>query len=179
AGPYTGNYYRFNTSPPWSSGKPLIPTPQNTWVNAVLVNGVVPSRQDQSNGGLHNFPRMLEDWDKKNLYILGSFIQLNFSNYATGPYEHDAWEPGAIPVPGKTNWGASNVGSNGGPENIFYYMAPNRLWGYDVGLQYMPPGPASNKMQALSDERNEFYREPPADDPYICLLRQEVNFPCN
>jgi hypothetical protein len=60
-------------------------------------------------------------------------------------------------------------------------MAPNRLWGYDVGLQYMPPGPASSRMQALSDERNEFYREPPANDPYICLLRatEEVNFPCN
>ncbi len=179
SGPYTGNYYRFNTMP--GNGKSLNKTPEDTWVNAVLVNGVVPSRQNQSNGGLHNFPRLLEDWKKDqktnyNLHILGSFIQLNFSNYATGPYEHDAWEPGATPVAGKT----SNYNTNaGGQENIFYYMAPNRLWGYDVGLQYMPPGPASSRMQALSDERNEFYREPPANDPYICLLRQTVNFPCN
>ncbi|MCT7962773.1 hormogonium polysaccharide biosynthesis protein HpsA [Laspinema sp. D1] len=177
--PYNGNYYRFDNFP-WS-GKPLNKTPPDTWVNAVLVNGVVPSRQNQSNGGLHNFPRMLEDWqiDSKNntnLHILGSFIQLNFSNYATGPYEHDAWEPVATPVAGKTT---SFGTTSGGRENIFYYMAPNRLWGYDVGLQYMPPGAASSKMQELSAERNEFYREPPADDPYICLLRATVNFPCN
>ncbi|MCT7993930.1 hormogonium polysaccharide biosynthesis protein HpsA [Laspinema olomoucense] len=177
--PYTGSYYRFDNFP-WG-GKPLNKTPANTWVNAVLVNGVVPSRQNQSNGGLHNFPRMLEDWGSTNLNILGSFIQLNFSNYATGPYEHDAWEPGATPVAGKTPQSAYNGPTSGGLENIFYYLAPRRLWGYDVGLQYMPPGAASSKMQELSDERNEFYREPPANDPYICLLRatKEVNFPCN
>jgi hypothetical protein len=172
--PYTGSYYRFDNFP-WS-GKPLNKTPPNTWVNAILVNGVVPTRQNQSNGGLHNFPRMLEDWRNTNLNILGSFIQLNFSNYATGPYEHDAWEPEATPVAGKTtNWGTTS----GGKENIFYYLAPQRRWGYDVGLQYMSPGAASSKMQTLSNERNEFYREPPANDPYICLLRQTVNFPCN
>ncbi len=174
AAPYNGNYYRFDNFP-WS-GKPLNKAPADTWVNAVLVNGVVPSRQNQSNGGLHNFPRMLEDWQNMNLHILGSFIQLNFSNYATGPYEHDAWEPSATPVAGKTT---SFGTTSGGKENIFYYLAPNRRWGYDVGLQYMPPGAASSKMQELSDERNEFYREPPADDDYICLLRETVKFPCN
>ncbi|MBK4732778.1 type II secretion system protein [Oxynema sp. CENA135] len=168
---YNGSYYRFNALP-WNDGRKQIPAPDKTWVNMVMVNGVVPLRQGQSNGGLHNFPRLIEAWNGKNLYIRGSFIQLNFSTYATGPYEHDAWEPGTPAKTGKTSNYTSN---NGEQENIFYYWAPNRLWGYDVGLQYMPPGPASSRMSELSNERNEFYREPKADDPYICKLRAALS----
>lgn len=176
--PYAGNYFTFKSTPFAAGGRKLIDTPANTWVNMVMVNGVVPSRQGQGNGGFPTFPRMIENWRQRNLYFKGSFVQLNYSNYATAPFEHDAWEPGAVPVPGITTDYTNN---GGGQENIFYYLAPNRRWGYDVGLQYMPPGAASSRMSQLSNERNEYYREPEADDPYICKLRAAIapNFACN
>jgi len=170
--PYTGDYYRFDAFP-WNSGRKQIKVPDDTWVNMVMVNGIVPGREGQSDGGLQNFPRFIEDWQRKDLFIQGSFIQLNYSNYATGPYEHDAWEPNQNPVPGvTTNFGGT---SSGGTQNFFYYLAPNRKWGYDVGLQYLPAGPLSSRMSELSNERNEFYREPKADDPYICKLRAALS----
>lgn len=164
----------------------------NAWVNVVMVSGNVPSRNDQGNGGLHNFPRLLERWQNITLKIRGSFIQLNFSNYATSPFERDAWEPRSIgnnvvtttmqgafcnggnpckPVPGTSDT-SNNV-------NIMFYFAPNRDWGYDVGLQYMPSGPVSKRLVIRDAPRSEFYREPKASDPYICQLRKAINFPCN
>ncbi|MBW4494430.1 MAG: hormogonium polysaccharide biosynthesis protein HpsA [Oscillatoria princeps RMCB-10] len=136
-------------------------------VNAVIISGTVPSRQNQSNGGLHNFPRFLENWAsslyatgaEKELFFSGSLVQLNFSTYATGPWDQDAWEPGTSPT---------------SPENFKYYWPPKRRWGYDVGLQYAPPGNVSRRMVLPSDTRSEFYREPNADDKYICRLRKAI-----
>lgn len=142
----------------------------DTKANLTMVNGVVPAQTNQGNGGLINFPRMLENWrvdggsQDKTLTIRGSFMQLNFSQYATGPFDQDAWEPGI----------ASD--SN---ERIFYYLRPNRVWGYDVGLQYLPAGPVARRILVPGNERSEFYREPKGDDPYICLLRTALGFACN
>ncbi|MEM1425976.1 MAG: hypothetical protein AAGF75_05425, partial [Cyanobacteria bacterium P01_H01_bin.130] len=55
-----------------------------------------------------------------------------------------------------------------------YYRAPLRRWGYDVGLQYAPAGPIASRFVTLGDTRSEFYSEPTADDPYICLLRRTI-----
>jgi hypothetical protein len=63
--------------------------------------------------------------------------------------------------------------------NILFYAAPTRDWGYDVGLQYMPSGPVSKRLVIPDAPRTEFYREPKADNPYICELRKAINFPCN
>ncbi len=139
----------------------------NTTANLVMINGVVPARTNQGNGGLINFPRMLEDWltgGDKTLTISGSFMQLNFSQYATGPFDADAWEPGG-----------SNPVSD---ERIFYYVRPKRAWGYDVGLQYLPAGPVSRRIIVPGTERSEFYREPRGNDPYICRLRTALGFGC-
>lgn len=139
----------------------------DTTVNLSMIQGVVPARLNQGNGGLINFPRMLEDWltgGDKTLTINGSFLQLNFSQYATGPFDADAWEPGNNPV---------------SDERIFYYARPRRDWGYDVGLQYLPAGPVARRIVVPGNERSEFYREPKGDDPYICQLRGALGFACN
>ncbi len=135
--------------------------PVSTRVNAIFVSGLIPSRAGQSNGGLHNFPRFLEHWQSPNgipLYISGAFLQLNFSTSATAPFDQDAWEPTAT----------TNLLTN---EEIGYYDAPLRRWGYDVGLQYAPSGPAARRFITASNTRSEFYRELAVEDPYIKNLR--------
>ncbi|MEL6399708.1 MAG: hormogonium polysaccharide biosynthesis protein HpsA [Cyanobacteria bacterium J06626_4] len=129
-----------------------------TFVNAVFVSGVVPSRTQQYNGGLHNYPRLLESWRDPNtaLNIGGSFIQLNFSTSATGPFDQDSWESDDTPT---------------GDEYIEYYRNPLRNWGFDVGLLYNSPAPAARRFNDVGRERNEYYREVAADDPYVTNLR--------
>jgi hypothetical protein len=138
-----------------------------TRVNAVLFNGIVPSRPRQSYGGLHNFPRLLEKWgepdNRTTLAISGAFIQLNFSNYATAAYDQEAWEPEANPTTLTDD------------EAIRYYSPPTRAWGYDVGLQYAPAAPITRRFSNPGSFRSEFYTEPEANDPYMCKLRNVVN----
>ncbi len=136
-----------------------IPQDTETGVNVIMVSGVVPAQKFQGYGALSNFPRFLENWDdgKTNLRFAGSFLQLNFSNYATGPFDDDSWEPGEAPIPGK---------------EVLPYRPPARLWGYDVGLQLAQASPAASRFTTLSNEKNEFYSEPPGSDAYmknLCL----------
>ena len=133
----------------FSDGKPLINAAIER-VNAIIISGVVASRTQQGYGGLHNFPRFISYWD--TLHISGAFLQLNFSNYATAPFDQDAWEV--------------NQNSNGN-QQIKYYRPPKRRWGYDVGLQYAPAGPVASRFVSAASVRSEFYSEPPADDPYM------------
>ncbi|MEM1291311.1 MAG: hormogonium polysaccharide biosynthesis protein HpsA [Cyanobacteria bacterium P01_H01_bin.162] len=124
----------------------------NTFVNSIFVSGIIPRRPQQGYGGLHNYPRLLEDWGGQALSIQGSFLQLNFSTAGVGPQEQEAYDPGAPPT---------------ATEHIVYYWPPERRWGYDVGLLYVPPSPAARRFVALSNDRSEYYRELPANDPYI------------
>ncbi|MEL6222594.1 MAG: hormogonium polysaccharide biosynthesis protein HpsA [Cyanobacteria bacterium J06627_8] len=138
-----------------------------TRVNAVLFNGIVPSRPSQSYGGLHNFPRLLEKWgeppnNRTTLAISGAFIQLDFSNYATAPYDQEVWEPIANPTTLTDD------------ELIRYYSPPTRAWGYDVGLQYVPAAPITRRFSNPGSFRSEFYTEPEANDAYVCTLRNVV-----
>ncbi|NJR49723.1 MAG: hypothetical protein HC780_09275 [Leptolyngbyaceae cyanobacterium CSU_1_3] len=138
-------------------------TPARTRVNTIVVSGISPSRQNQAYGGLHNFPRFLERWEQEEtnttddvpLNFAGSFLQLSFSNYATAPYDLEAFEPGSSPASG---------------EVLSYYSPPARLWGYDVALQFTPASPAASRFVTSSKNRNEYYTEPPANDPYINKL---------
>lgn len=139
-----------------------------TRVNSIIVSGIPPSRQGQSYGGLHNFPRFLQDWQRPGFtpfWFAGSLLQLNFANYATSPYDLDAWEPNATP--------------STSAEVTEYYKAPKRLWGYDVALQFAPAGPAAARFVTASKLRNEFYNELPATDPYIRKLCQAMKTPAN
>ncbi|MEL6224779.1 MAG: hormogonium polysaccharide biosynthesis protein HpsA [Cyanobacteria bacterium J06627_8] len=149
--------YRSRDFYSFSSSKPLN-TAATTRVNAIIISGLVPSRNDQAYGGMHNFPRFIEKWSR--LYISGGLLQLNFSNYATAPFDQDAWE---------TNQNTT------GSERIKYYSPPNRLWGYDVGLQYSPAGPIAARFVTPQLIRSEFYSEPTADDPYMAHLCHQVS----
>lgn len=140
----------------FNSQKPLI-NAATTRVNAIIISGLVPSRTDQAYGGMHNFPRFIENWTR--LYISGGLLQLNFSNYATAPFDQDAWE--------------SNQNTTGS-ELIRYYSPPNRLWGYDVALQYSPAGPIASRFVSAQAIRSEFYSEPPADDQYMINLCRAI-----
>ncbi len=124
-------------------------------INAILISGLIPSRPNQSYGGLHNFPRFIERW-RTDLFISGSLLQLNFSTYATAPFDQDSWEPGS---PAQNN------------ESIQYYGPPGRRWGYDVGLQYAPAGPVEERFVTSNKNVSEFYRQLPIDDPYVKSLR--------
>ncbi len=152
---YGGGYYLF------SNGKALMRT-STMHVNMTMANGINPPRSNQDYGGLHNFPRFLENWGGQNLIIAGSMLQLNYSNYATGNYDQQAWEPGTAVLP---------IGSGG--QQINYYGAPNRDWGYDVALQYVSAGPLSRRLFQIEPTRDEFYQEVDASNtPYICRLRR-------
>lgn len=143
-------YYAF------TDGKPQIDA-QTERVNAIIISGTVASRPQQGYGGLHNFPRFISDWG--TLHISGAFLQLNFSNYATAPFEQDAWEMDEDPT---------------GDQAIKYYGPPTRRWGYDVALQYAPAGPIASRFVTATAIRSEFYSEPPADDPYMVQLCQAM-----
>ena len=138
-----------------------------TNINSIVVSGIVPSQDGKSYGGLHNFPRFIENWGGTTLDYVGSFLQLNFSNYATAPFQMMAWEyddSGAV------------TPSFDGNENLEYYNAPDRQWGYDVGLQLAPAGPAASRFVLVKTPRNEFYSEPQINDPYIqnlCKVAQD------
>ncbi|ESA32692.1 hypothetical protein N836_25590 [Leptolyngbya sp. Heron Island J] len=141
----------------------LIPAADNTRVNALLVSGIVPLRSGQNYGGLHNFPRLLEYWPDKNLFIAGGFFQLNFSTQATAPFDQDAWEPGTNPD--------SMAVYNG------FYGAATRIWGYDVAFQYTSVAPIARRFISFGRPRSEFYRELPLNDAYIsnlCTARNEA-----
>lgn len=129
-------------------------TPQRT--NATIISGIGPSRSGNSYGGLHNFPRFLEDWNNNNLFIQGAFLQLNFNTAGTGPFDLDSWEPGDVPT---------------STEQILYYSPPSRRWGYDVALQFAPAGPIAQRFVAVGRPRSEHYRELPIEDPYVTNLR--------
>jgi hypothetical protein len=156
------SYYPY---PADATRQPLNFARANTRVNSIIISGIPPSRQNQSYGGMHNFPRLLENWRDRKLYISGSFLQLNFSNYATGPYDQDAFEVGS----------ATLADSAPGGELVGYYYPPIRVWGYDVGLQYAPAGPIAQRFVTFASIRSEFYDEPPANDPYISNLCRAIN----
>ena len=152
--------------------RPADTTP--TFVNAVFVSGIVPSRFRQPYGGLHNYPRLIEYWKTGpntgdpdiDLHIAGAFLQLNFSTAATAPHEQIAWEENEqTDGPDDSDIRDRYTSTTG------YYKPPNRRWGYDVGLLYVPPAPAARRFATFGAPRSEYYRELPADDPYVVNLR--------
>lgn len=152
---------------PYSTSRPRqIPfgtrgTEDVTNVNSIMIGGIIPSRELQPYGGMHNFPRLLERWEGVPMRIAGSFLQLNFSNYATGPFDQEVWEPDAA---------KSIAATEGNDMNGYFGFAPDRLWGYDVALKLASPSPAASRFTTPSTERNEFYEEPKVNDPYIQRL---------
>jgi hypothetical protein len=133
---------------------------RETRVNAIAISGTLPSRLDQTAGGMHNFLRLNELWRNTNLFFSGSMIQLNYSTYATGPFLQQSFEP-----PNLVKGSALTRGFD-------YYFPPNRRFGYDVGLQIARrPSAVSARFQFPSNTRTEFLRELDPQDPYVRRLR--------
>lgn len=133
---------------------------RETRVNAIAISGTLPSRLDQTAGGMHNFLRLNELWRNTNLFFSGSMIQLNYSTYATGPFLQQSFEP-----PNLVTGSALTRGYD-------YYYPPNRRFGYDVGLQIARrPSAVSARFQFPSNARTEFLRELDPQDPYVRRLR--------
>ncbi|MFS8779727.1 hormogonium polysaccharide biosynthesis protein HpsA [Synechococcus sp. W55.1] len=143
---------------------------RETRVNAIAISGVIPSRLNQTGGGMHNFLRLNELWRDVNLFFSGSMIQLNYSTYATGPFLQHSFEPPNL-VPDPTS-----------VRGFDYYFPPNRRFGYDVGLQIARrPSAVSARFQFPSNTRTEFLRELDPQDPYVrrlrCALQQQPGVP--
>jgi hypothetical protein len=89
-------------------------------VNAAIVTGTVPSADTSSStttfsGGVHNLPRLLEDWTSVNLYLNTSIIRLWDSQAATNQWKYQG----------------------------NYYLPPNRFFSFDqnfLNLAKIPPG---------------------------------------
>ncbi|MFS8841094.1 hormogonium polysaccharide biosynthesis protein HpsA [Synechococcus sp. W55.2] len=133
---------------------------RETRVNAIAISGVIPSRLNQTGGGMHNFLRLNELWRDVNLFFSGSMIQLNYSTYATGPFLQHSFEPPDL------------VADPTFVRGYDYYYPPNRRFGYDVGLQIARrPSAVSARFQFPSNTRTEFLRELDPQDPYVRRLR--------
>jgi hypothetical protein len=103
----------------------------STTVNAALLTGVVPTTgtgSSQFSGGVHNLPRLLEDWyqggggSQKFLTLNTSIANLFNSTIATGVFRNPST------MPGTSNW---------------YYDPPRRNFSYDINFldpAKQPPG---------------------------------------
>lgn len=133
-----------------------IQTTTPTTVNALIASGISPSRIYHGYGGMHNFIRLIENWQTTQaLNFAGSLIQLSFSKYS-GPFAINAWEAGTV-----------RLDATGLDD---YYVAAQRNFGYDVALAYAPAGAVAGRLSSPSRDRSEFYRELPVTDPYIVNL---------
>ncbi|MEH2161733.1 MAG: hormogonium polysaccharide biosynthesis protein HpsA [Nostoc sp.] len=138
-----------------------------TTFNLVAAGGDTPARPREDNGGLHNFVRLLENWNptgaSSNAYIAkinGSFIQRTRSAYATAPLV--AYLNGssltAYPI-------------NNASGQVPYYQPPKRQWGYDVGLLSQSPDAFSQKLAITPNNKpNEYFREVGRDDTWVQKL---------
>ena len=95
-------------------------------INAAIVTGTVPSTGTNGttfSGGVHNLPRLLEDWSSKNLWLNTSILRLWDSNMATNQFRNPA-------------------GFNPTPVNP-YYNPPTRHYSFDLNFldpSKVPPG---------------------------------------
>ncbi len=109
----------------WSDAKSTLPvanrSTSDTTVNAAILSGIVPSTgsaQSQYSGGVHNLPRLLENWSNSHLWLNSSIVNLYNSQIANSPF---LWP---------------------GPSG--YYYAPTRHFSYDLNFanpnRQPPPG---------------------------------------
>ena len=95
-------------------------------INAAIVTGTIPSTGTSGttfSGGVHNLPRLLEDWSSRNLWLNTSILRLWDSNMATNQFRNPA-------------------GFNPSPVNP-YYNPPTRHYSFDLNFlnpSKVPPG---------------------------------------
>jgi hypothetical protein len=158
-----------------------IPKARTTEFNLIVASNDVPSRAlsatlGDTNGGMQNLPRFMENWKGLTNTIAGSFIQFKRSSYATAPYlsvindagapfkaklfDYDATYP---TTPYKIETGQGTIG---------YFVPPNRDWGFDVGLLSQPPDLFAQKftLPASQKKPDEYFREISRDDDWVKAL---------
>jgi hypothetical protein len=94
---------RANTSTPTA-------TTSTVEIAAAFLMGLTPTNKNGngiSSGGVHNFPRFLENWSGKDVWIRGSLVCLFESRVAS-----EAWTTGAYSPPNR-NWGFNDLFRNG------------------------------------------------------------------
>jgi len=159
------------------------PTTTNrpTTFNLIIAAGDNPTRDaagglpSEFNGGMPNFPNFLENWDARiPARISGSFIQFKRSSYATAPYVSKL-QPKPTSIANATAGGIFNYPQNYNTGNSAgrspYNTAPNRQWGFDVGLLSQLPDAFSQRITTPSaGDPNKFYRELSQDDEWVKTL---------
>jgi type II secretory pathway pseudopilin PulG len=164
---------------------------KETTFNAVFVMGDSPARPlpnigataAESNGGLGNFPRFAEAWgDQTAAKISGGLIQFKRSGVATAPFETITNEKTDTALFFDTSWPTNLSNFPQDPSNFLYpgsasgnkapyYTAPDRQWGYDVGLLSQTPDLFSRRFVApQAGTPNEFFREVARDDKWVKTL---------
>ncbi len=151
--------------------------------NFVMGAGDVPGRPLETNGGLQNLARVLENWQTPNQRatdILGSFVQTGRSRYATAPYL-SAKDDLSLFGGDEIRYNIANA-----QRRIPYFTPPTRNWGYDVGLLSQPPDYFARKFAQLESEQKceededgnitscdkqytvtQYFREVGKDDPWV------------
>ncbi len=149
-----------------------------TTFNLAAAAGDTPPRANsstslyESNGGLYNFVRFLENWTTNTVVrINGSFIQLKRSAYATAPWSSVlSSSPGGIFTYPQAYKDVYNLLGNGWGY-LPYYVPPDRQWGFDVALLSQSPDMFAQKLTlAPTNPPNEFFREVGRDDLWIKAL---------
>ncbi|MDF0555811.1 hormogonium polysaccharide biosynthesis protein HpsA [Kamptonema sp. UHCC 0994] len=147
---------------------------ETTDFNLVVAASDIPSRPNgDSNGGMQNLTRFIENWNPTTLgtqdtRIQGSFIQLSRSAYSTAPY---------VAILNKTPTfslfdypSVYKIQNAGGTVPTF--VAPNRQWGYDVGLLSQSPDLFTQLFTTPTTQTNsdKFFREVGRDDVWVKTL---------
>ncbi|MBD1924765.1 hypothetical protein H6F74_00470 [Trichocoleus sp. FACHB-90] len=145
---------------------------RGTIFNLLVAGGDSPSSggtRIESNGGLQNFVRFIENWYNIPARISGSFIQFKRSTYATAPFT-PVLSPSFDPT--KTPFGYTRLYTSeifGG--KVPFYVEPKRYWGFDVALLSQLPDLFSQRFTTPSaGDPNEFYREVGRDDEWVKTL---------
>ena len=156
---------------------------RSTEFNLIVASNDVPSRAlsptlGDSNGGMQNLPRFMENWKGQTNSIAGSFIQFKRSAYATAPYLSSINDTaGGSPFNAKLFNGDLSLPSppykiETGGGAIGYFVPPNREWGFDVGLLSQPPDLFAQKFTLPASQRkpDEYFREISRDDDWVKAL---------
>jgi len=154
-------------------------SPAPTTFNLVSASGDTPARPIESNGGLGNYFRFLENWNGTDSNIGGSVIQLKHSVYGTGPFR--ALIENSDGGIGRTDGGIfdyqqgynSDNGkySNDDGADIASYTPPTRSWGFDVALLTQQPDLFSQRFTVPpTGDPNEYLRQVSRDDRWVETL---------
>ena len=100
----------FNIGTTLGSGTPNASGPIE--ISAALLTGITPTNptlgaKGESSGGAHNFPRFLEAWTNRAVFIRGSLVALFESRIATEPWSTDYY------APPNRNWGFNDLFAQG------------------------------------------------------------------